>query len=599
MTDIGLYKQTSEFTTEKAGTSEWCSAQKGGKEYFIKKLQKPVYPSEVLHLSPEKFQTRLHFFHSEELRYRRLYDALRAGNSSEAMIVPEEIIVYQYHICVISEYFHGNIKPEQVCLLSEWQRLVLMRTLTLALMDVHKSGIVHADMKPNNILFYQDPQSGACRLRLIDFDGSYFNSNPPQKADDIGGDPAYWAPEIYAKYTHEHIPLTEKIDDFALGIIFHYLWCGTLPQKPNDQTIGQYIYNGNKPQLDAAKFPEVISKLIQGLLTADPEKRLSCRQAYEVLGAQLPLYPQTIKKIVPDEKIIHDEGTAPPSSVPVRILYVNVKNSEVLLQEEYTGKASERKRIYAKKIKGYRLVGPSSGEVTFDKTGKPNLPGITFKYKKIALPLRVIAWFAAIVLAYFAVAGIGLEISLESKNWESAAAFSSMIPGFQNNFPEDNLKIAIGLYRSKRYESASMQLSKSENMSGRYYQYRTLCRIHQNGAAANDYNFLLDNLGFEDASELFISSPGFVKDYMVGSWTVNGDANNIMTVRKNEDASYTIYDLIEDPGDGTWSIANGDLLFQEENKEQRIKLLDITIDNKNQMRLKSYLTNREYTLTRQ
>ena len=142
--NIGLYKQITPFTNLNAGSAEWCRAEKGGRDYFIKKFQSPVYPSEELGLPEKKFKTRMARYHASETSRKSIYRALRENNRSGALVVPYEVISYQYHLCAVSDFVTGNLLPEQICRLSEWQRIVLMRTLTLALTDVHRAGIVQA-----------------------------------------------------------------------------------------------------------------------------------------------------------------------------------------------------------------------------------------------------------------------------------------------------------------------------------------------------------------------------------------------------------------------------------------------------------------------
>ena len=205
MKEIGQYLQLTEFTTENAGTAEWCKAKRDGKEYFVKRFLNPVYPSKELGLSDRLYRASVEAFHKAFDQKEDIYRRLRDCDSSGTLVIPVEVINYQYHICTIAEFVTGNVAPEEIHLLSEWQRLVLMRTLTVALMNVHQAGIVHSDMKPENVLITQDPE-GNCKLRLIDFDGSFLETDPPEDPEDVVGDPAFFAPEAYLQSMEEGIP---------------------------------------------------------------------------------------------------------------------------------------------------------------------------------------------------------------------------------------------------------------------------------------------------------------------------------------------------------------------------------------------------------
>lgn len=312
---IGQYRQLTEFTNEHAGTSEWCTAEKDGRTYFVKKFQKPVYPSEHLGLAPDIYQKRVERFHAEEDRYRKLYDCLNASNKSGVLLVPEVVTIYQFHICAVSAYFEGNIKPGEISSLSPRRKIKLMRKLVSGLMDVHSTGIVHGDMKADNVLVHHDVASGRYDLKLVDFDSSYFAMDAPASAEDIGGDMAYWAPEIYAKYEYNSIKLDERIDNFALGMILHLMWCGSLPQKPDGLTLGQYIWQGNQPKIDG-RIPLPIAEAISALLCADPQQRMDLEQVYGILSAQLDNYPPEARTYHPGngESGSNDKGSVPPDS---------------------------------------------------------------------------------------------------------------------------------------------------------------------------------------------------------------------------------------------------------------------------------------------
>lgn len=393
---IGNYEQITDFTNGNAGTADWCVARRDGRNFFVKKFLAPVYPSEAIGLPPERFQRRVDRFHAEESRYNRLYGALNRQNASGALIVPRAVVTYQFHICTVASYFQGNVRPEDVCRLSPWQRLVLMRTLALALIDVHRAGIVHGDLKPENTLIYQDAATGMCQLRLIDFDGSYFASDPPAAADDIGGDMAYWAPEICAKFEREQIALDERIDDFALGILLHYMWCGCLPSKPKDQTIGEYVYAGNSISIDEGKVPPAIGKLIQGLLAADPERRMSCEQAYYILGVQLERCERTIVRLArpggarpeaeraprPEAESGAEASFGGEADLPsVQVLCMD-RRGKLLAREEYQYAGRSSIVIPAKEIRGYSPDGDESCAVRFDVRGIPDRREVVFRYRR-------------------------------------------------------------------------------------------------------------------------------------------------------------------------------------------------------------------------
>ncbi len=303
MENIGLYRQTSEFTIENAGTSEWCRAERGGKQYFVKKLLSPVYPSKDIGLSEKFYKARVEEFHRAITGRQEIYRRLGEANTSGLLVVPVDTINYQYHICTIADYIDANVRPDQVCLLSEWQRLVLLHSLTLALMNVHQAGVVHSDMKPDNVLIRQD-EEGNCRLFLIDFDGSYLAEDAPSDPEKVHGDLAYFAPEIYRMLMEEDVRPDFRTDVFALGLIFHYLWCGKLPPKPADQTVGEHVLLTGELGFDPS-VPPSLRELIRRMLLAKPEDRIALNAVYGILGV-------FISKCPPSVEILPRPDQAPP-----------------------------------------------------------------------------------------------------------------------------------------------------------------------------------------------------------------------------------------------------------------------------------------------
>lgn len=373
MERIGLYTQLTEFTTEHAGTAEWCKAERDGHQYFVKKFQSPVYPKKDIGLPEKMYNAGVAEFKEALALKTEIYRRLRECDQSGVLVVPLEVINYQFHICTIADFVVGNVSAEQVCLLSEWQRLVLMRTLTLALMNVHSVGVVHSDMKPDNVLITQDDK-GHCKLHLIDFDGSFMEANPPTDPEEVVGDPTFFSPEAYQQAMDEDVRLDRRIDIFALGIIFHYFWCGKYPIKPDDQTVGECLVRGGSVSCDSS-IPTVLSQLIMRMISADPSDRLTLKSVYEVLGVQISRSTPSIINLQPVSTVVDETE----KTVEVRVHFCDDRG-KVLKYRTLLIPYGSKRVVEAEEITGYRLVGLKTRELVVDAKGHTNSP-VVFEYK--------------------------------------------------------------------------------------------------------------------------------------------------------------------------------------------------------------------------
>lgn len=167
MEKIGLYTQLTEFTTENAGTAEWCMAERDGRKYFVKKFLSPIYPSKDIGLPEKLVKAGIVEFKEAMATKERLYSCLRDCEQSDFLVVPLEVINYQFHICTISEYVKGNVAPEKICLLSEWQRLILMRIFVgVKYYDTAKSGTITLNISKNTVPSRPWPVGVKCKVTV-------------------------------------------------------------------------------------------------------------------------------------------------------------------------------------------------------------------------------------------------------------------------------------------------------------------------------------------------------------------------------------------------------------------------------------------------
>jgi serine/threonine protein kinase len=104
-----------------------------------------------------------------------------------------------------------------------------------ALFYLHSYGIVHRDIKLENILLMEDTDSS--QIKLVDF-GLSKMLGPGDTSTDPYGTLAYVAPEVLMQK-----PYRFKVDNWSLGIIVYVMLSGMLPfdSDSNRETARQTI----------------------------------------------------------------------------------------------------------------------------------------------------------------------------------------------------------------------------------------------------------------------------------------------------------------------------------------------------------------------
>lgn len=235
---IGGYECETPFMTAGSGGARWCVARMDGARYFLKQFLTPVQPPPTSTASAALHDKRMRRCEAFERRKRALYAALRCV-LGDCVVSVQDFFAFEGRYYAASEYIPtpfetfdtvGQVPPETA--------RELLFSLALCLGSLHAQGVVHADLKPEHVLLTRE--GGGYRVRLIDFDSGFLESDPPTEPRDIEGDPVYLAPETYLRMTGEAAPLTRQVDTFAFVAIAHRLWTGSLPTPANPSQT--YLY---------------------------------------------------------------------------------------------------------------------------------------------------------------------------------------------------------------------------------------------------------------------------------------------------------------------------------------------------------------------
>jgi serine/threonine protein kinase len=144
--------------------------------------------------------------------------------------------------------------------------------LTTALRRMHERGLIHKDIKPENILL--DLASGRIWLTGFGIASRLMSDQQlPEQAQVITGTLAYMAPEQTGRMNR---PVDTRSDLYALGVTFYEMLVGALPFAANDPLEWVHCHVARQPITPKGRVstvPAQISAIVMKLLSKTGEKR--------------------------------------------------------------------------------------------------------------------------------------------------------------------------------------------------------------------------------------------------------------------------------------------------------------------------------------
>jgi eukaryotic-like serine/threonine-protein kinase len=151
-------------------------------------------------------------------RRRFLEEAERASRFSDSHIASVyDVFEHQREIFLVLEYVEGETLRQRLCRRMSLEEFFAIATQCAeALASAHARGIVHCDIKPENIML-----TPAGTVKILDFGVAKHlprsdQSSTVDRAGAMAGTPAYMSPEVVL----EQVP-DGRADIFSLGIVFY------------------------------------------------------------------------------------------------------------------------------------------------------------------------------------------------------------------------------------------------------------------------------------------------------------------------------------------------------------------------------------------
>ncbi|MBL9024216.1 MAG: serine/threonine protein kinase [Myxococcales bacterium] len=179
----------------------------------------------------------------------------------------------------------------------------IVRQICKALSAAHAKGIVHRDMKPENVFLVGDLSSPTAKV--IDFGISKVHDSGAQSLTKTGmimGTPSYMAPEQARGERVDH-----RVDIYAVGAILYELVTGKRPFDRPDPTAtltAVLLEEPERPCTLNPNIPESLEMLIQRAMAKRPEDRYASMDDFE---AELAAFAE------------HAGGGAPTTMSPPRL----------------------------------------------------------------------------------------------------------------------------------------------------------------------------------------------------------------------------------------------------------------------------------------
>jgi len=207
------------------------------------------------------------------------------------------------------------------------ESLLAMRSTLQALAYAHAQGMVHRDIKPDNIMLTPDGS-----VKVTDFGLAVARGDVRLTQEDaIVGTPLYLAPEVL-----KGEPADGRTDLYAVGAVFYELLTGRPPFTGDDPVaVLSQIVNApiTPPRVFDAAIPSAVERVVVRLLEKDPSDRYASAEDVltDLADADLSTTPATLTP---------EEGTPSSADTPSQELLLYAA-----LEDTATAVEAERRRL--------------------------------------------------------------------------------------------------------------------------------------------------------------------------------------------------------------------------------------------------------------
>ncbi len=218
----------------------------------------------------------------------------REAKAASLLSHPHTVRVFDFgqtrdrELFMVMEYLEGRTLGH---LLAEYGRLPAARAATIvaeiaeALLEAHAKGLVHRDLKPDNVILL-DLTGHPDFVKVLDFGIAKLLADSGQGSDvtrtgAMIGTPKYMAPE----QVQGSRSLSPALDIYALGVVLYEALAGAPPFR-GDTPLEVVMAHVNQPvpELpDDVDAPGEVRGLLRAMLAKEPASRPDAAEVFEVL----------------------------------------------------------------------------------------------------------------------------------------------------------------------------------------------------------------------------------------------------------------------------------------------------------------------------
>ncbi|KAF2281244.1 Pkinase-domain-containing protein [Westerdykella ornata] len=219
----------------------------------------------------------------ETLREINILQQLKDSRARPYVNIIEEARTVHNELWIVSEYASGGsvhtlMKPRLQQLktgIEEKYIIPIARELALGLKFIHEAGVIHRDLKSNNILILEDG-----RVQLCDFGVSGALEPEITKRSTIVGTPNWMAPELQREWVKDLDPSRgsrpndilygSEVDIWAYGCTLYEMATGF---PPFHQTQPFLLPDAGVPVLEGDQYSDELKSLVSFVLQPNPRDR--------------------------------------------------------------------------------------------------------------------------------------------------------------------------------------------------------------------------------------------------------------------------------------------------------------------------------------